>query len=74
LHFTDAQDPAFFARRDFAGKDDISAVEARKIIGEAGDKLTIFLRGSEDLGRPCEADEVKRYREGVSLKDLDAGT
>jgi hypothetical protein len=73
LCFTNTWDPAFFTRHDLTGKDDVSAVEARKSIGEVGDKLTIFLQVSEDLGCPCEADEVKRYCEGVSLEDLEAG-
>jgi hypothetical protein len=73
LCLTNAWDPAFFTRRDLTGKDDISAVEARKSIGDVGDKLTIFLQVSEDLGCPCEADEVKRYCEGVSLEDLESG-
>jgi hypothetical protein len=73
LCFTNTWDSAFFTRRDLTGKDDISAVEARESIGEVGDKLTIFLQVSEDLGCPCEADEVKRYCEGLSLEDLEAG-
>jgi hypothetical protein len=72
LCFTNAWDPAFFTRRDLAGKDDVSAVEVRKRIGAMGDKLTIFLQVSEDLERPCEADEVKTYCGGVSLEDLEA--
>jgi len=73
LCFTNTWDPAFFNRRDLTGKDDVSAVEAKKSIGEVGDELTVFLQVSEDLGCPCEADEVKRYCEGVSLEDLEAG-
>jgi len=42
-------------------------------MGDVDDELTIFLQVSEDLGCPCEADEVKRYCEGVSLGDLEAG-
>jgi hypothetical protein len=73
LCFTNAWDPAFFTRHDLTGKDDVSAVEAKKNIGVVGDKLTIFLQVSEDLGCPCEADEVKRYCEGVSLEGLETG-
>lgn len=73
LCFTNAWDPTFFTRHDRTGKDDVSAVEAKKSVGGVGDKLTIFLQVSEDLGCPCEADEVKTYCEGVSLEDLEAG-
>ena len=73
LCFTNAWDRAFFTRHDLTGKDDVSAVEVKKRIGGVGDELTIFLQVSEGLGRPCEADEVERYCEGVSLKNLEAG-
>jgi hypothetical protein len=73
LCFTNVWDPAFFTRHDRTGKDDVSAVETKKSMGGVGDKLTIFLQDTEDLGYPCEADEVKRYCEGVSLEDLEAG-
>jgi hypothetical protein len=63
----------FFTRHDLAGKDDVSAVEAKRSIGEVGDEWTIFLQDSDDLGYLCEADEVKRYCEGVSLDDVEAG-
>jgi hypothetical protein len=70
LCFTNVWDPSFFTRHDLTGKDDVSAVEAKKSIGDVGDKLTIFL---QDLGCPCEADEVKRYCEDASLEDLEDG-
>jgi hypothetical protein len=73
LCFTNAWDPAFFTRHERTGKDDVSAVEAKKSMGDVDDELTIFLQVSEDLGCPCEADEVKRYCECVSLEDLEAG-
>jgi hypothetical protein len=73
LCFTNAWDLAFFTRHDLTGKDDVSAVEFKKSMGNVGDELTIFLQVSEDLGCPCEADEVKTYCEGVSLEGLEKG-
>jgi hypothetical protein len=73
LCFTNAWDPTFLTRHDPTGKDDVSAVEAKRSMGVVGDPLAIFLGVSEDTGYPCEADEVKRYCEGESLKDLEGG-
>jgi hypothetical protein len=73
LCFTNAWDPAFFTHHDLAGKDDVSAVEARKSIGDVADKLTIFLQIFEEQVCPCDADEVKRYCKDVSLEDVEAG-
>lgn len=38
------------------------------------DELTIFLDVCDDLGSPCEADEVKRYCEGCAdLREVQEG-
>lgn len=73
LCFTNSWDPAFLTRHDPTGKDDVSAVETKRSMGDKSDPLTIFLGVLEDLGYPCEADEVKRHCGGVILKDLEDG-
>jgi hypothetical protein len=71
--FKNAWYDCFFIHHDLTEKDNVPAVEKLKNMGSVEDELTIFLQVSEDLGSPCEADEVKRYCEGVRLEEVHKG-
>jgi hypothetical protein len=72
----------FFTHHDLPRDYNIPAVEVKRNLGVLRDKLEIFLEDevADDLGSPCETDQVKRYSEGgPSLEDVekavgDAGT
>jgi hypothetical protein len=73
LCFKNAWYPTFFIHHDLAGKDEVPAVDVIESIGGSEDELTTFLHVSKELGSLCDADEVKRYCEGVRLEDIKNG-
>jgi hypothetical protein len=65
--FDNAWYECFFIHHDRTGKDDVSAVDAKKKIwSSVEDDLTIFLDICNDSESPCEVDEVRRYCEGCT--------
>lgn len=72
--FENAWPECFFTHHDCAGKDDVPAIEARKVFGCVEDELTSFLGLFDDLASPCEVGKVKRYCEGgASLEEVQNG-
>lgn len=63
----------FFVHRDQIGKDDISALNVKRSLGDVEDELTIFLQTSDGSGSSSEANKVKWYCEGSTSLDVDRG-
>lgn len=72
--FQNAWYECFFTHHNLSGKDDLPAVQIRKVLGDMEDILEILLQTSGNSGSPSEADEVKRFcKGGPALEVLQQG-